>query len=71
MYFQNLNGISYFNEYIEFDMLLEYINEIQVDIAGFTEINLDLMNANVRNNLQKKREKIGQTPKNDIFILQI
>ena len=60
LYFQNLKGISYYNEYIEMEMLLEYLNEMQVDIAGLTEINLDLRNPTVRHKLISKGKKMDR-----------
>ena len=39
---QNVNGVSYFNEYIEWEMLLNYMDEFQVDSFCINEVNLDL-----------------------------
>ena len=48
----NLNGVTYHNNYIEWEMTIAYLMEMQVDIFGLTEINLDLNNNNggVRDN---------------------
>ena len=44
----NLNGITYQNNYLEWEMTIAYLMEMQVDIFGLTEINLDLNNGIVK-----------------------
>ena len=44
----NLNGITYQNNYLEWEMTLAYLMEMQVDIFGLTEVNLNLNNGIVK-----------------------
>ena len=39
---QNLNGISYYNDYLDLDMTLQQMDAMQVGIAGYSEVNLDM-----------------------------
>ena len=48
-------------------MLLEYLDEMQVDIAGLTEINLDLQNPAVRQKLQSKGKNMDRHIKMTLF----
>ena len=47
----NLNGITYQNNYLEWEMTIAYLMEMQVDIFGLTEVNLDLNNGIVKDKL--------------------
>ena len=44
----NLNGITYQNNYLEWEMTIAYLMEMQVDIFGLTEVNLNLNNGIVK-----------------------
>ena len=55
---QNVNGISYYNKYVEWEMALNYLDEFQVDVAGICELNLDVKKASVKETLYKKLKKI-------------
>ena len=46
----NLNGITYQNEYLEWEMTVAFLMDMQVDVFGLTEINLDLNNGIVKDN---------------------
>ena len=46
----NLNGITYQNNYLEWEMTMAFLVDMQVDIFGLTEVNLDLNNGIVRDN---------------------
>lgn len=50
----NLNGITYKNDMLEWEMTIAYLLDMQVDIFGLTEINLDLNNGTVRDKLIMK-----------------
>ena len=47
----NLNGVTYQNDYLEWEMTLAFLMDMQVDIFGLTEINLDLNNGMVKDNV--------------------
>ena len=51
---QNINGTSPKNEYIDWEMKLNNLNDLQVDVACLSEINLDLNNAEVKHKLIEK-----------------
>ena len=44
----NLNGVTYQNNLMEWEMTIAYLMDMQVDIFGLTEINLDLNNGIIR-----------------------
>ena len=44
----NHNGITYNNEYLEWEMSIAYMMDMQVDIFGITEANLDFHNKKVK-----------------------
>ena len=44
----NLNGVTYQNDLLEWEMTVAYLMDMQVDIFGLTEINLDLNNGIIR-----------------------
>ena len=46
----NLNGISHYNDYLKWEMTIGFLMDMQVDIFGLTEINLDMNNGRVRDN---------------------
>ena len=50
---QNVNGISYYNKYIEWEMFLNYMDEFQADTICVNEVNLDLNKAEVKEELYK------------------
>ena len=45
---QNLNGVSYYNDYLDLDMTLQQMDAMQVGIAGYSEVNLDMNKNNVK-----------------------
>ena len=47
----NLNGITYQNKLLEWEITIAHLMDMQVDIFGFTEVNLDLNNGIVRDNV--------------------
>ena len=47
----NLNDITYQNKLLEWEMTIAHLMDMQVDIFGFTEVNLDLNNGIVRDNV--------------------
>ena len=55
---QNVNGISYFNDYIEWEMQLNYMDEFQVDTMCINEVNLDTNKPEVRESMFKKLKKL-------------
>jgi len=73
----NMNGISYTNNYIDWEMILGNLQQMQVDIFGITEPNLDLNNKLVQESIREKTQhfdkymkitvsssfqKVGETP---------
>ena len=46
----NLNGVTYHNDYLEWEMTIAFLMDMQVDVFGLTEINLDLNNGIVKDN---------------------
>ena len=73
----NMNGINYNNDYIEWEIILGNLAQLQVDIFGITEPNLDLNNKRIQETLREKvkhfdkhmklsvsssLQKIGETP---------
>ena len=46
----NLNGITYQNDYLEWEMTVAFLMDMQVDVFGLTEVNLDLNNGIVKDN---------------------
>jgi hypothetical protein len=44
----NLNGVTYHNNYLEWEMVIAFLMDMQVDVFGLTEINLDLNKGEVR-----------------------
>ena len=73
----NLNGITYHNELLEWEMTIAYLMDMQVDIFGLTEVNLDMNNGIVKDNIiqsgkhfdpylrmttSSSLQKVGKTP---------
>ena len=60
---QNLNGISSFHDFIEWEYILNNMHGKQTDIAGFTEVNLDLNKPKVKMELLERAKKMDQNIK--------
>ena len=60
---QNINGVSQFYNYIEWEYILNNLHEYQIDIAGFTEMNLDLRKTKIKTELYKKAKQMDQNIK--------
>ena len=73
----NHNGINYHNDYLEWEMSLAYLLDMQVDIFGITEANLDFHNPIVKDefiqrgkffdsymhmSVSSSLQKVGKTP---------
>ena len=56
----NIKGISQLHNFYEFEMLLDYMENAQVDVAGFTEINLDLTKKDINFTLKKILKKFDR-----------
>ena len=52
----NMNGISYTNDYIDWEMILGNLQQMQVDIFGITEPNLDFHNKIVQEAIREKTQ---------------
>ena len=61
IYGQNVNGVSKYMDYNEWEIILEHLNKYQVDIACLTEINLDLNMAGVKYKLHEKAKRLDKT----------
>ena len=61
VYGQNINGVSYFDNYSEWQIILESLHERQIDIACLTEVNLDVTKPAVRYNLQEKAKALDKS----------
>ena len=55
---QNVNGISHFYDYYEWDHVLHTMHQDQVDILGITEVNLDLSKPAVKYKLIQRAKKL-------------
>ena len=53
-FYINHNGITYHNDYLEWEMSLAYMMDMQVDIFGITEPNLDFNNRIVKDEFIKR-----------------
>ena len=60
LYSQNVNGISYFNNYGEWEIMLEELHDRQVDVACLTEINLDLQKPEIKYSLVEKAKALDK-----------
>ena len=49
-----MNGISYNNDYIDWEILLGNMKQMQIDIFGITEPNLDFNNKIVQEKIRGK-----------------
>ena len=56
----NLNGISHFNDYIEWEVVLHHLTGLQADIFLITEPNLDLNKISVRESLRSTCSKFDK-----------
>ena len=48
MFHINLNGVTSHNNYLEWEMTIAFLMDMQVDVFGLTEINLDLNNGMIK-----------------------
>ena len=46
----NLNGVTYHNKYLEWEMVVAFLMDMQVDVFGLTKINLDMNKGEVKDN---------------------
>ena len=60
IYLINTNGISYYNNYLDWEMSLGFLYDMQVDIFGITEPNLDFSQPNVRYSILEKTRQVDQ-----------
>ena len=60
---QNLNGVSYYNKFYEWEHTLQNLHDKQVDIAGYTEMNLDLTQSRIKTELIHKAKQMDQNIK--------
>ena len=60
IYAQNVNGVSYADNYSEWQIILETLNKQQVDVACLTEINLDVKKPIVRYTLTENTKKLDK-----------
>ena len=60
---QNVNGLSYYNDYVEWEMALLYMDEFQVDVECLGEPNLDLKKPEVMEQIYKRLKKIDMHSK--------
>ena len=73
----NLNGITSNNNYLEWEMTIAFLMDMQVDVFGLSEMNLDLNNGMVKDNIlqsgkhfdpyirmatSSSLQKVGNTP---------
>ncbi len=49
----NMNGISYHNKYVEWELIQQLLHDMQIDLYSITEPNLDLNSGTVRETLRK------------------
>ena len=60
IYLINANGISYYNDYLEWEMSLGFLHDMQVDIFGITEPNLDFSQAKVKYEIMSKTRQVDR-----------
>ena len=60
IYRQNINGISRYTEYNEWEIILEELHNQQVDIACLTEINLDVNKSSLKYKLTEKAKHLDK-----------
>ena len=63
IYGQNVNGISYTNDYAEWEIALDHLHNKQVDVACFSEINLATEKPEVKYALIEKAKKLDKNIK--------
>jgi hypothetical protein len=56
----NTNGISYYNNFLEWEMSLGFLYDMQIDIFGITEPNLAFSQASVRYDIQEKARQVDK-----------
>ena len=61
IYGQNVNGVSSYEDYSEWQLILETLHKQQVDIACLTEVNLDVTKPEVRYNLTEKAKRLDRS----------
>ena len=60
IYGQNINGISKYTEYDEWEIMLDTMYNQQIDIACLSEINLDMNKTTVKYKLQEKAKQMDR-----------
>ena len=60
IYSQNINGTPAKSDFIDWEMLLNNINDLQVDVVNLSDINLDLNNAEVVHKLMEKAKRMDK-----------
>ena len=60
IYGQNVNGVSQYNNYSEWGIILENIHNQQIYVACLTELNLDVTMAKVKYSMLKKAKKLDK-----------
>jgi hypothetical protein len=60
IYLINANGISYYNDYMEWEMSLGFLHDMQVDIFGITEPNLDFSQPKVKYDIMQKTRQVDR-----------
>ena len=60
LYSHNTNGISCAKNYFEWEMMLDYLEEHQVDVAGLCEVNLDLTQKQIQYELRQRAKKMDK-----------
>ena len=60
IYGHNVNGVSCAQNYSEWEIMLEHLNDRQIDIACLTEINLDIEKSDVKFALYEKAKRLDK-----------
>ena len=60
IYGQNINGISRYTEYNEWEIMLDELHKQQIDIACLTELNLDVNKAKVKYKLTEQAKNLDK-----------
>ena len=60
IYGQNVNGISHFDNYSEWKVILENLHNQQIDVACLAELNLDVTMPEVRYTMLEKAKKLDK-----------
>ena len=53
----NTNGITFKQEYVEWETLLDSLNDYQTDIYSLNEINMDTRQSNVQYELRERSKR--------------